>query len=259
MKYLPLLFLIISYACQYSKVPKNSNNEIISINHSEGTIASKEICWSGTINGKIPILLYYHFENEVIIGKIIYLNTKNKIPIRIIGLVEDDTPMLRLLEFEESGNVTGIISANISDYHFKGTWFSPLNRKELTIELTKKDTLITSSNNCADSNAIYGKYHYQFSEAGYQGDFEIKRISNSKSTFMISSVTNDPARNIAQIDEDTVTVINNQFTYKLANTDDCEFKVMFYKDFAYIKYTKGFCEGQFGNNADIDGLFLKIK
>ena len=126
--------------------------------------------------------------------------------------------------------------------------------------MIKKDkTALPSRNLQTDFSNIFGEYHYQFSEAGYQGDFQINRLADNKISFGILSVTGDPARNIAQIETDTIELTKNEFIYSLSNTDNCEFKVKFYDGFVYIKYTKGYCTGYFGNNATVDGIFLKIK
>ena len=47
--------------------------------------------------------------------------------------------------------------------------------------------------------------------------------------------------------------------YKVAETENCEFKVKFYQDFVFVNYTKGTCAGQFGHNATVDGIFIKTK
>ena len=82
-------------------------------------------------------------------------------------------------------------------------------------------------------------------------------MPDSKAIFGITSVTGEPARNLAQIDDDTISLTSTRFIYKVPDTNDCEFEVRFYKGFAFIRYTKGFCDGQFGMNATIDGIFLK--
>jgi len=163
-----------------------------------------------------------------------------------------------------SNPANAVISDNqgqgtITNDTFNGNWFSPKTRKELTLNLIKKDTAIEAVTADTRPEDIFGHYHYQYSEAGYQGDFEIKQLPGSKAIFGISSVTGEPARNIAQIDDDTISLHSTGFTYTLPGTDNCAFEVKFYKAFVYIKYTKGFCEGQFGHNATIDGIFLKIE
>ncbi len=215
-------------------------------------------CWIGTINGKTPVLIHYRLDSDIVVGEIIYLNTKDKLPIKLLGTIEKDKTF-RLLEFERSGNITGIISGNPTDNSFSGTWFSPKSRKELALSLVKKDTTILSAPISIEVKDLFGSYHYQYSEAGHQGDLDIKRLTDSTIVFGITSVTGEPARNVAQVDNDTIKLKSTRFTYKLPDTDDCEFQLTFYKNFVRIKYTTGTCEGQFGNNATVEGIFLKTK
>lgn len=219
---------------------------------------TKEACWTGTLNGKTPVFIHYKLDSNLIIGEIIYLNTKNKQPIILLGTIEDDKSY-RLLEFEKSGNITGVIIGSPTDNTFKGSWFSPKTGKELIVNLTKMDTVIKAVVTETNLQDVFGHYHYQYSEAGYQGDFEITKLTNSKAIFGLTSVTREPARNLAHVDDDTIDLNTTRFTYKIPDTDSCEFEVKFYKQFAYIKYTKGFCDGQFGMNATIDGIFLKTE
>ncbi|MFT3680374.1 MAG: hypothetical protein QM791_08860 [Ferruginibacter sp.] len=217
-----------------------------------------QISWAGTINKKVPVFLTYNINESIITGQITYLNTKDKKPIKLIGTIEDDRSF-RLLEFESTGNITGIITGKPGVDSFNGAWFSPKTRKELEFAAVKKDTTVAVENTAADLADIAGNYHYQYSEEGSMGDLDIKQLSNGRAVFAVSSVTSAPARNLADVPGDTIDIKSNSFIYKIPGTDSCEFKVKFYKSFAYINYTRGFCDGQFGHNATIDGIFLKVK
>ena len=252
-----ILFLTI-ISCNNQQQKVNGSDASVSVKPTSLTETKSEVCWTGTLNGKTPVFIHYHLDNNLIIGEITYLNTKGKHPIMLLGTLEDDKSY-RLLEFEKSGNITGIITGLPSGDTFTGSWFSPKTRKELTLNLTNKDTVIKSLTSDTELEDIFGHYHYQYSEAGYQGDFEISKLPDSKATFGITSVTGEPARNVAQIDDDTIKLNTTHFIYKVPDTDSCEFEVKFYKGFAYIRYTKGFCDGQFGMNATIDGIFLKTE
>lgn len=219
---------------------------------------STEISWKGFVNGKTPVFIHYQIDGNIIAGEITYLNTKNKLPITLLGTIDNDNNY-RILEFEKSGNITGVITGKPTKDAFEGSWFSPKTRKELVLNLAKKDTALTSKKIETKLEDLFGRYHYQYSEAGYQGDLEIKKLPGSKAVFGITSVTGDPGRNLAQIDDDTINLKTTNFTYKLADTDDCEFKVKFYKGFAVVQYTQGVCSGQFGMNATIEGIYLKTK
>jgi hypothetical protein len=223
------------------------------------TQTAKEICWNGYLNGKTPIFIHYKLDSNVIIGEITYLNTKDKLPIKLLGTIEDDKKY-RLLEFDKTGNITGIIEGKPTEKNYNGIWVSPKSKKELSMSLSIKDTLVSTTNLTPDKNQIFGRYHYQYGENGFNGDFDINNIGNNKIDFHILSLTNvERGSNIAEVEKDTVTMTGDNFTYKIPDSDSCEFKVKFYKDFVYISYTRGYCSGQFGLNATIDGIYLKTK
>lgn len=259
------LFFIVSlllFSCQSKKenevlptAVKDTLTESIEIPKEND---KKEIFWKGYINKSIPIYLHYQIENEIAVGEIIYLNTKEKYPIKVIGSVIEGN--FRLLEFEPSGNITGIISGKITkDNHFTGDWFSPKNSKNFTLDLTAKDTTVASPSIKPNTDELFGEYHYQYSENGYQGDFSIEKINENKVAFTIFSVTNEPARNMAVVEKDTIELTSNSFVYNIANSEDCEFEVTIYKDFITINYTQEYCTSQFGHNATVEGIFLKVK
>jgi hypothetical protein len=262
MKSLVYLILTLLIGCNNLKHDKLESGKIQSNNAAKAATtkgdSNSTIYWTGAINSTIPIVLEYTIEDSLIVGSITYTNTKDKKPIKIVGNIETDKS-LRLLEFDPAGNITGIISGNSTETEFKGDWFSPKTRKELSCNLTKKDTTLPTKNLQTDFSNIFGEYHYQFSKAGYQGTFQINRLPDNKISFGILSVTGEPARNIAQIETDTIELTKNEFMYSPSNTGDCEFKVKFYDGFVYIKYTNGYCTGYFGNNATVDGIFFKIK
>lgn len=258
MKNWTYIFLLTIVSCNTQQQKVDSFESSVSAKTLVLSDTKNEISWAGTINGKTPIFIRYLIDSNIIIGEITYLNTKEKLPITLLGTIEEDKNY-RLLEFDKTGNITGIITGLPNGKILNGSWFSPKTRKELSLHLIQKDTAINSLAFTTELQDIFGHYHYQYSEAGYQGDFEITKLTDSKAAFGITSVTGEPARNIAQIEDDTIKLNNTHFIYKVPNTDSCEFEVKFYKGFAFIKYTKGYCEGQFGMNATIDGLFLKTE
>lgn len=257
--YIPLLAII---SCNKSDQKVEASSSVTP--ERSVTLASvknqvgKEISWKGFLNGKTPVFIHYQIDGEVIVGEITYLNTQNKLPITLLGTIDTENNY-RILEFEKSGNITGVITGKPTDGAFKGSWFSPKTRKELALNLVKKDTALASKKIETNINDLFGRYHYQYSEAGYQGDLEIKKLPGSKAVFGITSVTGEPARNLAQIDDDTIDLKTTNFTYKLTDTEECEFKVKFYKGFAVVQYTQGVCSGQFGMNATVEGIYLKTK
>ena len=252
-----LLLTIISCNNQQQKV--NGTDTSVSAKPSTLTDIKNEICWTGTLNGKTPVFIHYQLDSNLIIGEITYLNTKDKLPIKLLGTIEDDKSY-RLLEFDDTGNITGVIEGKPTDNSFSGLWVSPKTKKELAMTLSQKDTLIIRPNLKPDKTQIFGSYHYQYGENGYNGDFDISKVGNNKIAFNILSLTNvERGPNIAEVEKDTIAMTGNSFIYKIPGSDSCEFKATFYKDFVYINYTRGFCESQFGLNATIDGIYLKTK
>ena len=259
MKHWTYLLLLTLISCNNQQQKVNNSDTSVYAMPADLTNNKNETCWTGTLNGKTSVFIHYQLDSNLIIGEITYLNTKDKLPIRLLGTIEDDKSY-RLLEFDKSGNITGIITGLPTDGTFKGTWFSPKTRKELSLALSLADTSITSPDIQTNSNQIFGNYHYQYGEYGYSGDFEINRVDKSKIDFNIISVTNlERGGNIAEVEKDTVVMKGNSFIYKIPDSDSCEFKTTFYKDFVYINYTRGYCSGQFGMNATIDGIYLKMK
>jgi hypothetical protein len=260
MKYCTYILLLILTSCN-NRQQKISSTETwfsspSSSSANKETQTNNETCWIGTLGGKTPVFFHYGLDSNLIIGEITYLDTKDKLPITLLGTIEKDGSY-RLLEFEKSGNITGIITGIPNKNIFYGSWFSPSTRKEYNLSLVKKDTVINFSSVDTKLQDIFGHYHYQYSEAGYQGDFEITELPNSKANFGITSVTGEPARNVAQVNNDTISLATPRFIYNLPDAKDCEFEVKFYKGFAFVQYTKKMCDGQFGFNSTIAGIFIK--
>ncbi|MBS4063593.1 MAG: hypothetical protein KGZ74_03490 [Chitinophagaceae bacterium] len=265
MRYILHLLTLTLFSCnEQQQKSSETNTDTLTAVQSKILTANEphsknEICWTGTLNSKTPVFIHYQLDSNLIIGEITYLNTKNRIPIRLLGTIENDKSY-RLLEFDESGNITGIIEGKPTEQSFKGIWVSPKSKKELSLSLTAKDSVITSPSIKPDQNQVFGEYHYQYGENGFNGDFKIDKVADGKIEFNIFSLTNvERGPNIAEVEKDTIPMNGNSFVYKIPESDDCEFKVTFYKGFVYINYTKGYCAGQFGLNATIDGIYLKIK
>ena len=230
----------------------HSNNTVKDL-----TIENKHTyAWKGTINSKINVWIQYSISGKLLEGEIIYVNTPKKIPIKLIGTVQEDKSY-RLLEFDKTGNITGIITGIPKQNRFTGTWFAPKTRKELSISLTSSKSKLTNTALSPSSN-IFGEYYYQYGKGGYNGTLRINKVGASKLAFDIFSTTGEPANNMAIVERDTIATIGSQFIYTIPDSD-CRFKVAFYEGFAFVSYTNGYCEGQFGHNASINGIFLKVK
>ena len=256
MKIVKVLYFLFLVGCS----EQGEHPTLVKVDKSEVSERNKisEWKWTGVINNKIPVFLHYSLHDQLLVGQLTYLNTKDRKPINVIGTIEDDKSH-RLLEFEKDGNITGIITGNPEGEQFIGSWFSPKTRVKYSLSLSKKDTTVNAPDLAVNANDMYGSYYYQYSKDGQQGGLEFSKVSGHKAAFEIFSVTDAPGRNIAEIPLDTISINGNSFIYELPGAEPCAFRVTFYKGFATVAYTKGFCEGFFGWNATVDGIYLKVK
>ncbi|HLO37201.1 MAG TPA: hypothetical protein VK173_01790 [Lacibacter sp.] len=263
-KYFFFLVLFALISCQGSNTSEETQKPEANINVESGKKTQNEIIsnvpyyWAGTINKTIPVFLHFTFVDSMFIGELTYLNTKRKEPIFIIGSIEDDSSY-RLLEFENSGNISGVLSLNHADNSLDGAWYSTKNDSDFEISLSKKDTVLPSKSFNVDRSDIYGTYAYSYGEKGYQGTFDINKTAQGDAEISAFSVTRDPSRNIAELEKDTISILGNSFTYKQPSSDSCSYKIQLYKKFLVVKYLSGpgDCFSQYGVNADITGIYLR--
>jgi hypothetical protein len=261
LKGLQYLILISVFACCVQTSGNGQIQRLVNQTPESGNAAegSKGVSWTGMINSRIPVFISYSIQDSLVMGEIRYLNTKEKKPIRLLGTIEEGGTY-RLLEFSPTGTITGLITGTPAGESFAGSWASPETGKELSLSLTRRDTLIRRELSKPVREEISGHYHYQYGQKGFMGDFEVERVDKQRIAFSVLSLTNvERGPNIAEVEKDTVALTGNSFIYMIPDSDNCEFKVSFYKDFVYITYTRGYCAGQFGLNATIDGIFVKTK
>ncbi len=110
-KYLLYVSLLTIISCnqpdQRNSVTPKRSVTLASVNNQVG----KEISWKGFLNGKTPVFIHYQLDGNIIVGEITYLNTKNKLPITLLGTIDSDNNY-RILEFEKSGNITVSLPEN---------------------------------------------------------------------------------------------------------------------------------------------------
>jgi hypothetical protein len=166
--------------------------------------------WTGTINGKIPIFMWLVERDSLLVGEMVYTQTKTRTPIKLTGFVDPAYPEIRVDEFQPDGMITGIITISKLDSSTSGTWFSPKSRREFTIELHRKDTLLKLDSSLQPAG-ISGIYSYAYGKEGHQGVISVKKIGGDHAAIEIECFTSAPARNQATIDRDTVVLHGNQF------------------------------------------------
>lgn len=83
--------LYLGIACQSKKENKNPTvvkDTLTSTLSQAGEMNISETFWKGYINKSIPIYLHYQIENDIIVGEIIYLNTQEKQPIKLLAVLK---------------------------------------------------------------------------------------------------------------------------------------------------------------------------
>ncbi|MEJ5053810.1 hypothetical protein [Sphingobacterium sp. MYb382] len=216
----------------------------------------QQIYWSGMVAERIPVLLHYQMIDSLLVGELVYLGNTERKPVKLIGEIEESEEH-RILEIDSTGNIIGILSGTPIQDKWLGSWFSPKTRNEYTLDLKRIDTLLALPSQAVSPKDVAGQYYYQYGRKGRKGILKVRRLDDDKLEFSILSLTDEPARNIALVDTDTIISKGTSFTYAVPSTDNCEVKVQFYKDFAHIRYSKGDCSGMFGHNASLEGIFYK--
>lgn len=224
-----------------------------------------DTCWEGTLGNRIPVLLYYQQAHHLTAGNIVYLNTKAKRPISVIGHLQSEDGGFILNEYDQTGNITGIWTLEPKGDSLVGTWDKPYSDREYAVHLTQKDTLISAPSLAVNPAEIAGDYYYQYGKKGPQGEWKIQRIGRDSIAIDAWMATSAPARNLADI-TDTVALKENHFIYKVSMDESwmdepCEIvmKGQFYKDFLRVKYiNENPCRSYFGHNATLEGIFYKI-
>lgn len=214
--------------------------------------------WQGTINGKIPVFLWFTISkaDSMVFGELIYTNTKLREPIYVVGHLDT---ALTLGEYSRDGKSTGYWVGKIAAGKIKGTWSSMKSDKEIPFELSSTDTTVnTEVADFTNTGNIDGTYNYSH-PCEASGEVNIKRLGKDKLIFNVSCVTCAPAYNIAELNDDTVLIKNNTATYTSRDeTGICSFTIRFYKQFLTIGYDCDTCsQCGFGLNAYVGGIFIK--
>ncbi|HTE10945.1 MAG TPA: hypothetical protein VK645_08240 [Chitinophagaceae bacterium] len=212
--------------------------------------------FTGNINNSIPVFIWFVVKDNIIKGELIYLKTKKQLPITLIGTIDEED--CRIHEFQNDGNVTGTYVGNISNKEFKGSWYATASEKELAFKLTAKDTILETVDADFHPSTVTGTYSYQFGKKGPQGGLEVKKINDSLVSLDINCVTRAPAYNIAETKADSIALKNGTSEYKIPDTK-CMYRISFFKNFLVINHINKEFDCGFGNNADIQGVFIKTK
>jgi len=260
-------YLIFGLACSLSfsahakSAPMANRLNTSGVRASKSKIPTQNIYyWTGSINSNISIFIWAIVKDSLIQGEVTYTKTKIPIPIKLLGHIGKNGE-IRVCEYQKDGEITGVFIFNKLNKSAYGIWASTKSDKEYKFQLSAKDTLVNNMDTIFQAGKLSGTYSYAFGDKGSTGGLTVHEIQKGKISFDISSVTSGPSYNVAEIETDTVLVSNNEFIYKVPDTDSCFFRIKFYKDFAFIEVLNGYkgCEGAFGLNATVEGIFYKTK
>ena len=148
----------------------------------EGPVNEDPQMLAGTLDGKLPVELWYQQQGAVLIGELRYTKSGSGRPIKLVGDRSDydDKPFVYLHEYADDGHQTGIwrITRETTEpYNYNGTWVSSAkgDHPELAIVL-----------HAAEREPEYDKYdevardqrdgHYQMRDdfLGRDGDLDVK-------------------------------------------------------------------------------------
>lgn len=229
--------------------------------------------YRGSINKRLPVELDIQIlpnrtyqKSRLVVGTLKYLNSRARKPLTVIGTADYDNKRLshiNLKEFAASGNITGLMLLSPFGKGLVGDWSKPRDTSSdmnLKLRLIKKYTPTQYIKTPAKKN-WFGKYVYQYGEKGFQGGFTLKKAKHGEADFSFGSLTEAPARNMADID--SVVKLNQAgFVLKpFTDTPKCEIQAQFFDGFATLAYTDENATSPcpFGHRATAEGIFLKVK
>lgn len=238
-----ILFSILLFQLKtYSQQSKYSNTSIYN--------------FCGKIGSNIPAFLSFEITDSTAVGYIKYLKSKSLASIKIIGTLTNDGN-IKLNEFYEGAIITGIFYGKLDQENFSGTWFSPKTRKGVDFNFARKDTVVNISNTALKPKNIAGKYIYSYGKEGAQGNLIVSVMNKNLIGIKFSNYTDSPDRNSAELNVRNLSLSRNEITCKFE--DSCVFRIKFFEDFVVVSYLHNQRDCGFGNGADIDGVYLKIR
>ena len=236
-----------------------------------GTVpVAERTLWTGEINGKIPVSVWFEHKDGLATGELVYVNSKARTPFRLLGTYDTsgESPSLSLKEMLPGGLVTGMISASIKDGVLEGFWMAPEKIKETgtrytikemqqyPLKLTKAGTAPGSFHWEHSPESVTGRYAYTYGPHHNSGTLDITSTPDGGVSVEIHTHTAAPAFNMADVDPTPGERTGNRIVCSV--DDSCAFEVLLFSDFAKVSTLKGReCDGWFGRGAYIDGDYQK--
>jgi hypothetical protein len=227
--------------------------------------------WQGDINGTIPVQVWYAQQGDVLVGEIVYSNTKNKTPIRLIGAKSREHNVLVLDEMFSDGLVTGTLSGSITGGLFTGTWRAPQKARDTTgkggpytitegKEYPLRLALVDAPEKTVawkhNPEEVAGTYRYSYGKNNAFGTLALQPVGNGEVELEIHSSTSAPAFNMADVEKRKERIAGDRIVCELE--DSCAFAIQLFKDFVVVDYIDNRnCVGYFGRGAGVAGRYVK--
>ncbi|MDL2216646.1 hypothetical protein LJB81_02790 [Desulfovibrio sp. OttesenSCG-928-M14] len=222
--------------------------------------------WQGAINDKIPVSIWCEIRDGLIVGELVYTNTKEKKPIRLLGTVEADGE-LRMQEMLPDGLISGLIGGKITQGSFEGAWSAPgklvtkgnnheyIEGKSYHLRLSNATLPHTPFHWEHDPNALAGKYAYSYGKDMNYGVIALVRAEGQKMNCSIDSSSSAPSYNMAQTSF-TTGAAGDRILYE--EDASCAFEILLFNGFLVTRYLEGkTCDGWFGRGTTVEGIFVK--
>ncbi|MDL2216101.1 hypothetical protein LJB81_00040 [Desulfovibrio sp. OttesenSCG-928-M14] len=230
----------------------------------------------GTINGTIPVSVWLEERDDIIVGEIVYTNTKEKRPIPLFGTTHMGTS--NMVEIFPDGLITGSLSGVLFEGRFEGTWTAPdkVVEKGTRFERTPGKTypiLLSPSPVQAksvdwgyDPDALEGEYRYSYGKNNAAGTVIIGKPKAGTVEYRLDAHIGAPSFNVAQIPmsgpgdtaRETGELQGNFIYYERG--PNCAVEIYLFSGFLVTRYPEGlYCEGKFGHGASAAGVFMKQK
>jgi hypothetical protein len=211
--------------------------------------------YAGKLDGKIEVSLELHGLRDIVRGTITY--KKSGKPIMVLGTMNTDGTFF-LHEFQPDGNITGVMSGTEKGQKLTGTWYAPNSEKELQMELAAVTVQEEGSAVWPyDSKGVAGDYDYHYGKDGPMGSLVVKQTGD-KLRFKFDCLGSAPGRNMALVEETQAVLSGNEAVYEMPDLE-CKFRIQFFDGFAVVGYVDEKYDCEFGHNATIEGIFVKLK
>jgi len=223
--------------------------------HTTKTARSNEYSFTGHINNKIPVSLWYTLQDSLICGKLVYTGTREKKPIRIVGYLSNDGAFIE--EFLPDGMLSGIWQGQITGNSFTGTWTDPATGKQMRFSQQRSETDSVFADDLFTAGDITGSYNYNYGGDGGMGTVHARKLG-SHVVYNIEVVGHAPGYNQAIVEDDTLELTGNTAIYTATNeTGACSYRIRFFKNFLVIDSPRDEYDCEFGAGTTVTGIYLK--